>query len=110
MAVKHYEYLKRGLQDAGIDPSAFNIALAWNCGLGAVVGGRVPGVTYRYAEQVNNLVETFRERQSLAVFAKSAAASSELTLRPAATPHFTIGNGGLRFVVASDAPRYVLAD
>lgn len=56
VAVLHYEWLKRGLARNGIEPSAYNIALAWNAGLSAVVNGRVPARTHRYAEQVVNLV------------------------------------------------------
>jgi hypothetical protein len=60
VAVKHYEWLRRGLENGGIDPTPFNIALAWNAGLDQVVNGRAPDCAYQYAEQVNNLVATLR--------------------------------------------------
>ncbi len=60
VAVKHYEWLKRGLQSGGLDPTPFNIALAWNAGLDEVINGRAPDSAYRYAEQVNNLVGSLR--------------------------------------------------
>ncbi len=56
VAVKHYEWLKRGLVSGGIEPTPFNIALAWNAGLDQVVNGRAPASAYTYAAQVNNLV------------------------------------------------------
>lgn len=56
VAVKHYEWLKRGLESSGIEPTPFNIALAWNAGLDQVVNGRPPASAYAYAQQVNNLV------------------------------------------------------
>jgi hypothetical protein len=60
VAVKHYEWLKRGLESGGIQPTPFNIALAWNAGLDQVVNGRPPASAYAYADQVNNLVAHLR--------------------------------------------------
>jgi hypothetical protein len=68
VAVRHYEWIRRELRGSGIDPSAYNIALAWNSGLGAVLRGEVPTVSYHYAERVANLVE----RQRLERVARSA--------------------------------------
>jgi len=60
VAVLHYEWLKRGLQGAGIEPTPYTIALAWNAGLGQVINDRVPPATYAYAEQVANLAASFK--------------------------------------------------
>jgi hypothetical protein len=62
VAVKHYEWLKRGLESSGIQATPYNIALAWNAGLDQVVSGHVPAAAYGYAEQVNNLVAKLRTR------------------------------------------------
>ena len=110
VAVKHYEWIKRGLTVAGIDPSPFNIALAWNCGLGAVVSGRVPTVTYRYAEQVNNLVESLRSRPELAVSEPTARADVRFSMQPVSSPRFAIVTDGPRLVFGTTSPRYQLAD
>ncbi|MFA5057016.1 MAG: hypothetical protein WC485_02790 [Opitutaceae bacterium] len=56
VAVKHYEWLKRGLESNGYEATPFNIALAWNAGLDQVINDRVPASAYQYATQVNNLV------------------------------------------------------
>ena len=56
VAVMHYEWIKQALEKAGVDASPFNIAMAWNSGVNNVLNGRVPGVTYNYAERVTNLV------------------------------------------------------
>jgi hypothetical protein len=64
VAVRHYEWIRRELRESGIDPSPYNIALAWNSGLGAVLRGEVPTVSYRYAERVANLVERQREERA----------------------------------------------
>lgn len=71
VAVKHYEWLRRELQEAGIDPSPYNIALAWNSGLTSVISGRVPRVTYDYANRVANLVAQQKARQPVAVASRS---------------------------------------
>jgi hypothetical protein len=59
VAVKHYESLKRGLERAGLPATSYNIALAWNSGLTAVVRGRAPAAARDYAERVVNLVGAF---------------------------------------------------
>jgi hypothetical protein len=62
VAVRHYEWLKRGLESNGIDATPYNIALAWNAGLDQVVNGRVPASAQEYATQVSNLVENLKAR------------------------------------------------
>jgi hypothetical protein len=62
VAVLHYEWLKTSLARAGVEPTTYNIALAWNAGYGAVVKGRAPAVSHDYAERVNNLVVDLRSR------------------------------------------------
>ena len=37
VAVKHYEWLKRGLEQAGLPATTYSIALAWNGGLSAAI-------------------------------------------------------------------------
>lgn len=62
VAVLHYEWLKTSLTRAGVEPTPYNIALAWNAGLGAVVRGRAPAVSHDYAQRVTNLVTDLRSR------------------------------------------------
>jgi hypothetical protein len=59
VAVKHYEWLKRGLERAGVPVTPYYIALAWNGGLSAVVHGRSPRVACDYAERAANLAACF---------------------------------------------------
>src|SRR3954465_15633118 len=59
VAVLHYEYIKHAFERAGIAVNPFNIALAWNSGVDAVLSGRAPEASYNYAERVTNLVDTF---------------------------------------------------
>lgn len=64
VAVRHYEWIKRRLQGAGIEPVPYNIALAWNAGLDQVLKGRAPGSAYDYASRVNGLVEMLKAREA----------------------------------------------
>ncbi len=62
VAVRHYEWLSRGLRRAGLAATSYNIALAWNGGLGAAVQGRAPSVAREYARRAENLAEDFARR------------------------------------------------
>lgn len=100
VAVKHYEWIKRTFTNAGVDANTFNIAMAWNCGVDAVLKGRVPAVSYDYATRVSNLVQTFKEHTPVAV----AAATIQM---PA--PVLSLESPVVNFAVASpDAPRFEL--
>jgi hypothetical protein len=57
VALAHYDWLCAGLRRNGVAVTPYNIALAWNAGLTAVVKGRVPRTARSYAERVNNLAE-----------------------------------------------------
>jgi hypothetical protein len=63
VAVAHYEWIKRGLLRNGLEATPFNIALAWNAGLTAVLERRVPAVSRGYASRVVNLVDDLKARQ-----------------------------------------------
>jgi hypothetical protein len=59
VAVRHYEWLKRGLEAAHLPATPYNIALAWNGGLSAVIAGTSPRVAHEYASRVANLAGEF---------------------------------------------------
>ncbi len=65
VAVRHYEWIRRGLVRNGCDPTAYNIALAWNGGLTAVVNGRAPAGAREYAARVQNILAA-REARTFA--------------------------------------------
>lgn len=100
VAVKHYEWIKRTLERSGVEASAFNIAMAWNCGAEAVLSGRIPPVSYQYARRVTNLIESFKaERPELAEQEKGRANDSLLS----------DDDGSLRFRVLLNTPKFVIA-
>lgn len=102
VAIKHYEWIKRTLEQHGVEASVFNIAMAWNCGVDAVLSGRVPDVTYHYAERVTNLVDTFKERARPAIVDEKPAL-------PRDQWNLEDRSEALRFRVPGDSPRFVLA-
>jgi hypothetical protein len=55
VALRHYDWIARGLVRNGMEVTPYNVALAWNGGLSATVRGRVPVAAHRYAERVQNL-------------------------------------------------------
>lgn len=110
VAIKHYEWIKRGLTDSGIDPNPFNIAMAWNSGLGAVTNGRVPTVTYNYAERVHNLVEAQQQQRAVAAVRQSRAKAGvgvDVALR-SATPRFSLDATPLHFPAAAGTALFAL--
>lgn len=66
VAVKHYEWLKRGLERAGLPASPYNIALAWNGGLDATIRGRAPRVAHEYAQRAANMATVLHNRTLIA--------------------------------------------
>lgn len=102
VAVKHYEWIRSGLIAAGIDSNPYNIALAWNSGLSAVTNGRVPTVSYTYAERVHNLVEQLRSRR--------VAANPDREFRPMASARPTaVRSAEVVTFDPTGAPRFTLA-
>ena len=55
VAVRHYEWIKRGLESAGFSATPYNVALAWNGGLSAAIGGRAPRRAQDYAGRAANV-------------------------------------------------------
>jgi len=108
VAVAHYEWIRERLAEAGVEASVFNIAMAWNCGGSAVIRGRAPVVSFRYAEQVVNLVE--QQKRDQAARAGQLAATAVPAPRPAALrePSFSVDAAAPRLVIAGVEPRYVV--
>lgn len=105
VAVKHYEWIKANLERAGVDPSAFNIAMAWNTGVSNVINGRVPSVSYNYAERVVNLVHTFKSQQRAATArAQMETVAAPVALAPVIIP--SLDKPALTLSLVPDAPKF----
>ena len=59
VAIKHYEWIKKGLEAARVPATPYYIALAWNGGLSAAISGRAPRVAHDYAQRAANLASAF---------------------------------------------------
>jgi hypothetical protein len=66
VAELHYEWLRRGLERAGLPATTYHVALAWNSGLRAAVTGRAPRTAHRYAERAANLAAALHNERALA--------------------------------------------
>ncbi|MFT3867627.1 MAG: hypothetical protein QM715_03910 [Nibricoccus sp.] len=59
VAKRHYAWIESQLQANGVDSSPYNVAMAWNAGVNAVIRGRVPAVARDYASRVLNIASTY---------------------------------------------------
>jgi hypothetical protein len=103
VAVRHYEWIKRNLEQAGVKADSFNIAMSWNCGLDAVLSGRAPSASFNYARRVSNLVESFKDRQRSGLV--PAALPDESKPEPLVAEREEV----LRFRILQDPPHFVIA-
>jgi len=102
VAVAHYEWIRASLQKAGVDATAFNIAMAWNSGVSNVIKGRAPRVSYNYAQRVVNLVHTFKEQQAEPAPVPSEEAVASVT--PVVIP--SLDQTALTFSLVPNAPKF----
>jgi hypothetical protein len=70
VAIRHYEWLKQEIECHGLPPSAYNIALAWNGGLRAVLSGRSSRGMRDYAQRAANLAWSFDQAWEFAQTAR----------------------------------------
>ena len=77
IAIKHYEWIKRGLEAARVPVTPYYIALAWNSGLSAAISGRSPRVAHDYAQRAANLASAidFDRTQLLAAVGSTNSAA-----------------------------------
>ena len=61
VARRYYAWIEAQLKANGLEPSSYNVALAWNAGVNAVIRGNIPAVSHDYATRVLNLASTFVE-------------------------------------------------
>lgn len=63
VAVRHYDWIARGLAAAGKPVTSYHVALAWNAGLRSAISGRAPPAARDYAQRAANLAAALeRER------------------------------------------------
>jgi hypothetical protein len=57
VAARHYAWIAGQLEARGLAVSPWNLAVAWNSGLGTLANRRIPRATRDYADRVANLVQ-----------------------------------------------------
>lgn len=80
VAIRHYEWLKRGLAGAGRPVTPYMIALAWNGGLTAAISGRAPRAAHDYASRAANLAGVFRQHTLVATAASTPQRTGQLKI------------------------------
>lgn len=63
-AARHVRLIERELLHAGIEPTVFHLALAWNAGIGAVQRGQAPVRAYRHAVRVENIFKDLTKSEN----------------------------------------------
>lgn len=94
VAKRHYAWIQAQLQANGCEPSAYNVALAWNAGVNAVIRGNAPAVAHDYANRVLNIASTLPDEiptpatqsPALAADETPAKANPIPALEPISTP------------------------
>ncbi|HYF52633.1 MAG TPA: hypothetical protein VEA41_00050, partial [Salinarimonas sp.] len=60
-ALRHLRWLQGELERRGVAPMPFNLAAAWNAGVGGYTRGQAPVRAYEYASDVENLYRRGRK-------------------------------------------------
>jgi hypothetical protein len=76
VAIRYYEWLKGQIERHGMPASTYNIALAWNGGLRAVLGGHPTRSARDYAQRAANLAADYDRIGAVQAVAPSAAPST----------------------------------
>ena len=66
VAALHHDWLCERLVRNGLEPSVYNVALAWNAGLSATVRDRAPRRSHDYAVRVGNIAGELQGRTMVA--------------------------------------------
>jgi hypothetical protein len=63
VALKRVRFIEEEFVKHGVRPSVFMVAVAWNAGLKAAIGGPIPESSVDYANRVVNLVNLMRDER-----------------------------------------------
>jgi len=80
VAVRHYEWIKAGLERAGVPVTPYAVGLAWNGGLDAAINGRSPRIARDYAQRVANLAASLHGAAPAAATPPAAIATTTTPL------------------------------
>lgn len=60
-ALRHLNWLEIQFRRNNIDFNIFNIGLAWNGGLGNILSGTIPTISYHYAKDVDSIYHSIHK-------------------------------------------------
>jgi len=108
IAKRHYAWIEAQLRANGIDSSPYNVALAWNAGVNAVIRGAAPAVAHDYASRVINVAsaildEAPKPQPALMIATEETPVQPEKPAAPAASPE-PVPAPKPRFLVSTDFP------
>jgi hypothetical protein len=109
VAKRHYAWIEAQLRENGIEASPYNVAVAWNAGVNAVIRGAAPSVSHDYASRVINIASTILDdapqpSRVLIAATAEAPAQTEKPAAPEAAPK-PVPAPAPRFLVSTDFPR-----
>jgi len=82
VAKRHYAWIEAQLRANGVEPSSYNVALAWNAGVNAVIRGNAPAVSNDYATRVLNIAATLPDEKPEPARAAPDLALDETPVEP----------------------------
>jgi hypothetical protein len=108
VAKRHYAWIEAQLRANGIDSSPYNVALAWNAGVNAVIRGAIPAVCHDYATRVMNIASALSDgapkaQPSPRLATEETPAQPEKPAAPAASAE-PVPAPMPRFLVSTDFP------
>jgi hypothetical protein len=108
VAKRHYAWIEAQLRANGIESSPYNVALAWNAGVNAVIRGAAPAVAHDYATRVINVAsaildEAPKPQPALALATVETPVQPDKPAVPAAAPE-PVPVPAPRFLVSTDFP------
>jgi hypothetical protein len=66
VAVRHHDWICARFIEKGMEPTVYNVALAWNAGITAALRGSAPRRAHEYATRVGNIAGDLNKRTIVA--------------------------------------------
>jgi hypothetical protein len=109
IAHRHYAWIEAKLRENGVEASPYNVAVAWNAGVNAVIRGNAPTVAHDYASRVMNIAATLRAEAPAAPapepeVAATTTTSQEQSLSLPFVAELDAAEAKENLVVAAEAP------
>jgi len=104
VAKRHYAWIEDQLRTNGIESSPYNVALAWNAGVNAVIRGTAPAVAYDYATRVVNVANALPPEAP-----KLEKAVTVATVQSSAKPDTSVQTAAAAAPAPAPAPKFLVS-